>query len=64
MIQLPNKPLTLTLSHPMGEGTVFGNLLFFERASNKLQLTTPWQTAKDSPSPGGEGRGEGEPTYN
>ena len=43
--------LTLTLSHPMGEGTANGSLPLSKRAFGKLRLTMLRESADDSPSP-------------
>jgi len=43
--------LTLTLSHPMGEGTAFGPLPVCRSARGKLRLTPFQPPVNDSPSP-------------
>ena len=45
---------------PQGEGTAIKRLHFADDRPNERRLTTFQKTANDSPSPRGEGRGEGE----
>jgi hypothetical protein len=45
---------------PRGEGTATERLLLFGRSSRQPSRWLPSETAHGSPSPGGEGRGEGE----
>jgi hypothetical protein len=43
--------LTLTLSHPMGEGTAGGRFLLFQKSSAKPSARSFKETETNSPSP-------------
>ena len=55
-VQRLKPTLTLTLSHPMGEGTGCAALPFFVSASGKSSGSFSSETEYDSPSPVGRER--------